>query len=286
MQEIPLEHPIDLAATLNSGQAFHWTPEGRGFAGTVGPNAAYVEQRDPLTVGIDSSSVDAVCRYLALDHDLARIFSAFPKRDKPLRLAMDFAPGLRILRQPHWECLATFITSSLKQVAHIRQISLRLRETFGTPVDSVGSTRLHAYPTPEALANAGEKALRDCGLGYRAAFLHRTATAIRDGALDLRAVATLDDVAARKALCQLYGVGEKIADCVLLFAYERHASFPVDVWIERVLRQLYFGGAPEITPRAIREFARSHFGPYGGYAQQFLFHYARVTGLKESGRLR
>ena len=280
MQEILLKHPIDLAATLNSGQAFHWSPNTTGFLGLVGTTPAYVEQRDPLNIAIESSDGDAVARYLALDHDMAQIVKAFPKRDKPLRAAMDHAPGLRILRQPRWECLATFITSSLKQVAHIRQISLKLRATFGSSVRFKGLT-LHTYPTPKAICDAGEKALRNCGLGYRAAFLHRTATSICNGEIDLEAIAGRDDSAARSALCQLHGVGEKIADCVLLFGYQRYAAFPVDVWIERVLRKLYFDDSEKVHARAIREFARSHFGTYGGYAQQFLFHYARTTGLKD-----
>ena len=114
MQEIPLKHPIDLAATLHSGQAFHWSRKGNGFVGTVETKPAYVEQNDPFVVRIDSPDNDAVARYLALDHDIARIVKTFPNGDEPLRHAMNYVPGLRILRQPYWECVATFITSSLK----------------------------------------------------------------------------------------------------------------------------------------------------------------------------
>jgi N-glycosylase/DNA lyase len=278
--EIPVNRPIDLAATLDSGQVFHWSPNGDGFIGTVGEVPAYVAQADPLVIRIDSPDVEAAARYLALDHNMSQIVKSFPKLDKPLGKAINYAPGLRLLRQPRWECLATFITSSLKQVAHIRQISLRLRESFGEPIEFKGET-LHSYPCPQAIVDAGEKALRACGLGYRAAFLHRTAKSICDGEIDLEAIAEMDDASAREALCQFHGVGEKIADCVLLFAYERHRCFPIDVWIERVLRKLYFENSDEVTAREIREFGRTRFGKHGGYAQQFLFHYARKTGLKD-----
>jgi N-glycosylase/DNA lyase len=216
-------------------------------------------------------------RYLGLDHDLKAITATFPAGDAVLERAMAWCPGLRLLRQPYWECLATFITSSLKQVPHIRRISLTLRERFGQPVVSPGLPVQHTYPDPEALAAAGETALRECGLGYRAPFLHRAALALASGSVDPLSVAGLPDADALTALCSLHGVGEKIASCALLFAWERHGMFPIDVWIERALRDLYFPRRKSITARSIREFAMKHFGPYRGYAQQFLFHWARLT---------
>jgi N-glycosylase/DNA lyase len=203
--------------------------------------------------------------------------ATFPQNDAVLDRAIAWCPGLRLIRQPHWECLATFITSSLKQVPHIRRISLTLRERFGRPVASPGLPLQHAYPEPRALAAAGEAALRECGLGYRAPFLHRTAAAIADGLFDPAAVSRLADPEALEALCTLHGVGEKIASCALLFAWERHGAFPIDVWIERALRDLYFPRRKLVSARKIREFAQKHFGPYRGYAQQFLFHWARLT---------
>jgi N-glycosylase/DNA lyase len=223
--------------------------------------------------------------YLGLDHDLAKIRKTLPKGDRHLRRALKYAPGLRILRQPHWECLASFITSSLKQVAHIRQISLLLRSRFGQPVEAPGfAAGLHAYPSPEALARAGEAALRACGLGYRAKFLHRAAVEIAEGRFDLEALERMDDQDACARLCELPGVGPKIAQCTLLFSYERLGVFPIDVWIERALRLLYFAG--EETPpatAALRQFALDHFGPYRGYAQQWLFHHARTSGAFKRG---
>ena len=269
--------PFDLAATLNSGQVFHWSPWADGFAGLVGEVPLYLAQPDERTL-LCSAGLSGIARhYLGLDHPILEISASFPAMDIVLNGAISYCPGLRLLRQPHWECLATFITSSLKQVPHIRQISLRLREKFGRQVEAAGLPVQYAYPEPEVLAAAGESALRACGLGYRAAFLHRTARAIAENVFKLSEVSSLPDDEAITTLCTLHGVGEKIASCALLFAWERHGVFPIDVWIERALRHLYFPRRSKLTSRQVKEFAWKHFGPCRGYAQQYLFHWARLT---------
>jgi N-glycosylase/DNA lyase len=278
---------FDLSATLNSGQVFHWHEEDGQFTGSIGEEFVTLCQPAPHTLQVTAGQGPLAAWYLALDHDLKKMQRTLPKGDPHLRRALQYSPGLRILRQPPWECLATFITSSLKQVAHIRQISLALRSRFGRPHpgSSPGGLPLHAYPTPAALAEAGESALRSCGLGYRAKFLHQTASCIAEGRFDLQAVSALDDQAACELLCTLPGVGPKIAQCTLLFAYERLGVFPIDVWIERALRALYFSGSTEkITARDLREFAIAHFGAYRGYAQQWLFHHARTSGVFSRAR--
>ena len=269
--------PFDLAATLHSGQTFHWQECHSGFAGLIGDEPVFLSQPDPVTLLCSSGMARTAHRYLGLDHNMDAIAATFPGTDAILRHAIEWCPGLRILRQPRWECLATFITSSLKQVPHIRRISLTLRKRFGQPVAAPGLPLMYTYPTPTALAAAGEAALRECGLGYRAAFLHRAAVAISNGDVDLDAIASLPDAEARAALCGLHGVGEKIASCALLFAWERHGAFPIDVWIERALRDLYFPRRRKFTARHVRDFAWKHFGPNRGCAQQFLFHWARLT---------
>jgi len=268
---------FDLASTLQSGQAFHWVEWQGGFAGLIGDQPVFLSQPDAGTLVCTKGMAEAARHYLGLDHEMVRIAATFPPSDTVLGRAIEWCPGLRLLRQPPWECLATFITSSLKQVPHIRRISLTLRERFGQPVKARGLPLLHTYPPPAALASAGEKALRECGLGYRAPFLHRAATAVAGGQVDLNAIASLPDAQALGALCTLQGVGEKIASCALLFGWERHGAFPIDVWIERALRDLYFPRRRKISTRHIRDFAWGHFGPNRGYAQQFLFHWARLT---------
>lgn len=275
---------FDLAATLESGQVFHWHREDAHFTGLIGDTPVRLEQPAPDTLLVHQGDPSLISRYLALDHDLAAMHRTLPPDDDHLQRALQFAPGIRILRQPQWECLATFITSSLKQVAHIRQISLTLRERFGKPLADSQKTKHWTYPTPAALASAGEDALRRCGLGYRAKFLHQTASLIAEGRFDLTAITALDDASALEKLCELPGVGPKIAQCTLLFAYERLGVFPIDVWIERALRELYFARSRrKITPGFLRDFAHRHFGPYRGYAQQWLFHHARTSGIFRRG---
>src|SRR5690606_21316290 len=165
------------------------------------------------------------------------IVATFPADDEPLRRAIAWCPGLRLLRQPKWECLGTFITSSLKQVPHIRKMSLTLRERFGKRLNVPGGGEIRAWPDPAALAAAGEAALRACGLGYRAPYLHRTASLVAGSEIDLEALASLPGPEAAMALRSLPGVGAKVAACALLFGWEMADAFPVDVWVERVLRR-------------------------------------------------
>jgi N-glycosylase/DNA lyase len=264
----------DLDITLNSGQAFHWVRHRHGWLGAVGQVPVYLEQ-EGNTVRVNAEAADAAFDYLALDHPLAEICASFPD-DPTMQEALRFCRGMRILRQPAWEAVATFITSSMKQVAHIAQISHTLRSRYGKRL-SLDGVSLFAYPEPAALAGLREEDLRACALGYRAKNLLAAARMVASGELDLAAVAQMDDAAAQKALCRLPGVGEKVANCALLFGFERLRAFPVDVWIERVIREKYFAGKRKVTPARIREFCGTYFGEYGGYAQQYLFHHARRT---------
>lgn len=265
---------FDLAKTLDSGQVFHWEPHDAGFVGTVEAAPVYVEQRGGM-LHVTRGMKSAVRRYFALDHPLAEICAAFPD-DDAMYAARDFCGGLRIIRQPEWDCLAAFITSSMKQVAHIRQMSRALRERFGIQHE-VDGVNVHAFPSPARIAKATEAELRACALGYRAKNLLRTAELVASGDADLRAWRELPDDELRRRLCELPGVGAKVANCVMLFAYERLQAFPIDVWIERVLKEKYFPRARKMTPERLRKFCEDYFGEHGGYAQQYLFHHARKT---------
>src|SRR6266496_5410426 len=281
---------FDLAMTLDSGQVFHWQKIGKGFVGTIGDRAVYVEQRGNVLNGHSSrekldgfkpsSFPRIVAHYFALDHPLAEICASFPN-DPIMFAARNFCRGLRIIRQPKWECLATFICSSMKQVAHIRQISAALRNRFGGRCHVNGHV-VHTFPSAQRIARASERQLRECALCYRAKSLRATAQFVSSGECNLEAWSALPDGELRKHLCALPGVGAKIANCVMLFAYERLHAFPIDVWIERVLRQRYFPRQKKITAQRLREFSETYFGEHAGYAQQYLFHHARVT-MRKSG---
>ena len=276
---------FDLAITLNSGQVFHWEKFGNGFVGTIGENAIYLEQPgDILKVRFGETPKPAretralpktVTRYFALDHPLEEICASFP-RDPVMNAARDFCRGLRIIRQPKWECLAAFICSSMKQVAHIRQISRALRQRFGERKEICGH-EVFSFPSPGRLTRTSESRLRKCGLGYRAKNLLATAKRVASGEAALDSWSALSERQLREQLCELPGVGIKVANCVMLFAYERIAAFPIDVWIERVLREKYFARKRKVTGQMLADFAANYFGPHGGYAQQYLFHHARMT---------
>jgi N-glycosylase/DNA lyase len=259
---------FDLRLTLASGQVFHWQPDGEGWLGLIGATPVRVEQRGGELL-VTPGAEELVARYFALDHPLKKIYATFP-RDDFSQAALVAVRGLRVMRQPRWECLATFLTSSMKQVSHIRAMSLALRVRFGEPVPQ---SPVEAYPTPEALAKASEAALRKCGLGFRAPNLRKTAQWVADGRIDLEALAGMETERALQELCRLPGVGRKIANCVMLFAYERLESVPVDVWIARVVRSMH-GDAPLAELEAV---SRERFGLYAGYVQQYLFHHARVS---------
>lgn len=261
---------LDLAMTLNSGQAFHWTLWEEGWTGCIGSTPVFLRQKgDRLEYrGIDA---EALRRYLALDHDLEAIRSSC--EHPVVRQAAEGCRGLRILRQPVWECLATFILSPMKQVVHIRQMSLALRERFGTPL---AGTPVPAFPAPGAIAAATELELRGCGLGFRAKGLLGTARLVASGKFDPVALAILPTAEARTALCTLPGIGRKVANCILLFAFGHLDVVPVDVWIGRILGA--FRGRRKATPEELERYGERVLGPYAGYVQQWLFHQAR-TGL-------
>jgi len=189
---------FDLEKTLNCGQVFHWEKSGAGFVGAIGNKAAYVEQRgDQLYfAGITAK---AIADYFSLDHPLAKICRSFP-RDPVMTAARDFCQGLRIIRQPRWECLATFICSSMKQVAHIRQISLALRKRFGTE-RMIYVSHVYDFPSAKRLGRSSERELRECALGYRAKNLLAAARLVATGDADIDGWSQLPDEELRERLC-------------------------------------------------------------------------------------
>jgi len=306
----------DLAATLDSGQAFCWQPRNDSWVGVIGQRWVRLTQ---MRDGIRAETAGPVADwqwlrdYLQTEADLDAVLKTFPD-DAPMRDAVAACRGLRVLRQDPWECLASFILSSTKQIVQIRQIVALLCERFGEPIIRPAATppmdlvaadvsplhliqsnvradsrRLlrfggsglnenhlsHSFPTTERLASVTEAELRACKMGFRAPHLLAAARQIANGRFDLERLRHLPLAEAREELIKLRGVGGKIADCVLLFAYGFDGAFPVDVWVERALRQLYFQRR-RVSDRRLRHFAATHFGFHAGYAQQYLFHYMRT----------
>ncbi|MGA2658496.1 MAG: DNA glycosylase [Verrucomicrobiota bacterium] len=280
-----MESHYDLEATLNCGQAFRWRLTERGWTGVIGTHPVCLCSHGR---GLEAETAQPVSdwgwltEYLQTDLNLEEVLRTFPE-DQPMRAALASCRGLRLLRQDPWECLASFILSSTKQIVQIRQIVESLCQRYGEPPPAptgADFARARTFPSPARLALAGETELRACKMGFRAPYLLAAAQKVAAGELDLARLGARGPESARAQLMQLPGVGPKIADCVLLFAYGFQDAFPLDVWVLRALRQLYFPGR-RIKLARLRRFAATHFGPYAGYAQQYLFHYIR--NVKDEG---
>jgi N-glycosylase/DNA lyase len=269
----------DLDATMTSGQVFAWVRYEIGWGGVLGRHWVKLE---PSSGGIRATTTEPqsdwawLTSFLQSDVNLNEVLATFPPDDPHLHTALATCRGLRLLRQDPWECLASFILSSTKQIVQIRQVVRLLCERHGEPVTvPVGQNPAFAFPTTERIASLTETDLRACKMGFRARYLLSAARRIATGELALDGVRQMSLEAARAELMKLPGVGEKIADCVLLFAYGFPAAFPVDVWIARALSEFYFRGR-RTRPEQLRRFAARHFGPNSGYAQQYLFHHIRT----------
>ncbi len=274
---LPVRH-YALGETLSSGQAFRWRETAQGWEGVIGRRWVRLNQQ-PNAIHADTADSNGTAgwqwlsEYLQTEVDLARVTSTFPQ-DEHLLKAVAECSGLRLLKQDPWECLASFILSSTKQIVQIQQIIALLCERFGEPIPS-SSAAAFAFPTPETLAALSEADLRGCKMGFRAPYLRGTAQMVAAGEIDLDRLTRLDLPNARAELMRFPGVGRKIADCVLLFAYGFQQAFPLDVWILKALRHLYFPRRRP-SPRRLLDFTQTYFGPNAGYAQQYLFHYMRT----------
>lgn len=259
---------FDPAAIADSGQCFRMQalPDGgaqliaQGRRLSVHPLG---EQR--FAFDCTQQEFDTIWRtYFDLDVDYAQYRARCKKHDDFLRNAMECGKGLRILRQDPWEMLVSFIISQRKSIPAIRTAVEKLCSTFGQPLEDGG----FAFPQPQALAAASSQQLEACGLGYRAKYVLDAAARAAAGQLDLNPDTTLSTEKLREQLMQVFGVGIKVAECVLLFGYHRLEAIPVDVWMDRVVQTVYKGTFPPSYKKC------------AGVLQQYLFCYARQQKLK------
>lgn len=272
---LPVSPPYNLRRTLACGQAFRWRYEDGVAKGIVGGFLVRLVQVGNGIVVEGPGADEAIPRlrhYLGLDEPLESI-EAELRRDRVLSRILPQTSGIALLRQDPWECLVSFIISAFNNIPKIEMTLERLARRFGPPCGGGA----WAFPAPGRLALARPAELRQCVLGYRAPYVRAVARVVASGRLDLQALTALPYDGARARLLELPGVGEKVADCVLLFAYGKREAFPVDVWVKRAVEHWYFSGRTK-TEREIRAFARDRWGPLAGYAQQHLFYYARGRG--------
>ena len=306
-QPLPVSPPFTittLAETLDGGQAFRWNRQADGtWLGIWSDCIARLRTNGdgPLEWSAPAETAERVAaalpHYVALEVDYAALMDALPWRSDPsLAACLDAWRGLRLLRQPFGETLLCFLCSATKQIVQIKQMAELLAARFGAPLvervdlNALGFDRrngvkrapLHRLPTWPELAAASEADLRACALGFRARFISQTAQFLMAHPGWLDETGRLPYAAAKERLCLLPGVGEKIADCVLLFGAGRHEAFPVDVWIVKAMARRY--GLGGWTPTQIAHFSRVHFGPGAGLAQQYLFAAERAAGRRSLSR--
>jgi N-glycosylase/DNA lyase len=287
---------VDLQSTVESGQSYLWSREDgttyeddRAHGGdawywtTVRPEG----RSDPAVLRVRQtddrleweSHVDAephLRQLLRLDDDLDAIRSVAPD-DRLLREAFETYRGMRLVRDPPFGALISFICSAQMRVGRIHDMQMALRREFGDPVAFDGET-YHAYPTPEALADATEATLRELGLGYRAPYVKASAEMVAGGEAHPDEASPLPYEEARESLTRFVGVGEKVADCVLLFSLGFLEAVPLDTWIRTTIEEYYPDcerGSYAETSRAIRA---ALGGEYAGYTQTYVFHYLRNGG--------
>lgn len=259
---------IHLDNTFGCGQTFRWRRlEDGSYAGNVQGRAvrAARDGRGLCLCGSGAQAGDEAFwrRYFDLDSDYAALLE--PVMSPPLRDALDACPGIRLLNQPFFETLCSFILSANNNIRRITGIVDRFCAI--APEDENG---LHAFPAPQDVLRAGRPWLDGIGAGYRAPYLWEAALRV-DGGFDGGALAQMDYEDACRCIRQFPGVGEKVADCVLLFSCGHRAAFPVDTWVEKLLRQWYglAGNRSQLKRQAM-----ARFGGCGGVAQQYLFAYA------------
>jgi len=280
--------------------------EAHAFVGVVEGFLVRLEHRaDRLHVtttaagGATSPALDRafIRRYLGLDDDLDAVYRRIRRKDPVMQAAVKAGRGMRLMRQEVWETLASFILSSASNIPRIRRCvegvarayGKRLVRGKGETLDEMRSKAVveggfatapgeplspYAFPTPRQIVDGGRKCMEGCRLGYREEYLWETAMHFHREGLAPEDLRVWEPEEARRFLLGLPGVGDKVADCVMLFALGRGATFPTDVWVRRAVGELYLGGEA-MTAGKTREWGVERWGEDAGYAQQYLYWYAR-----------
>ena len=265
------DEALDLELTLiDSAQCFRWTRSGERFGCVLNGSPVWL-WREADGIHAQGGDIAFLRDYLDLDRDYAAVAREYAHIPEACR-AVALYPGLRVMNQPPWEALISFILSANNNVARIRGLVDALSARYGQAVGT-----LYAFPTPRSLADADEGALRALRVGYRAPYIIETARRVADG-FPLYDLSGMPYDRAHRLLVTLPGVGDKVADCVLLFGCRHASAFPVDVWVARLLNR-WFGVAPCARPAMARR-AREALGENAGLLQQFLFHAARTGDME------
>jgi len=284
----PAVTPFNLDYTLQCGQVFRWQKLGEWWHGVVSDRAIRIRQVENV-LEFEGSNAKFVKEYFRLDDPLTLIVAEIAK-DNQIRSAIHAFQGLRLVRQDPWECLISYICATFNNIPRIKKMIENLSLKFGNN-RTIGDDSFFTFPSPKNLAKANPEELAACKIGFRANYVMETAKRIDAGTVCLAELRRLNYQEAKKELLKLPGVGDKVADCVLLFSLDKPQAFPVDVWMKKAVLEHYRSffeesfvqrmmGKKSMTHKdydLIGLFARSYFGEYAGFAQQYLYHFERVV---------
>jgi N-glycosylase/DNA lyase len=267
---------FDLDLTLDSGQVFRWVREGEWWSGVLGSDEVHLRQT-PAGVEVRGGDETSLQRYFRFDDDLAEIYRSISK-DRCMEELIDRFRGMRLIRQDLWECSASYLLASYSNIPRIKKMIENVCRTFGRPLPG----GRYAFPTPAEI-EAGCAEIGLCRLGYRADWLVSYAAQVNSGEFDLEHLRSLPYLEAVAYLKRIKGVGDKVADCIALFGLGHMEACPVDVRIARAMKEVYGVSG---SYRKVSEYARRHFGPHAGYAQEYLYIAEDRTRKKERAALR
>ena len=274
---------FELADIFECGQCFRWNKEDDGsYTGVFHNNVLNVGKKGNKIIfkGICEGNIEKICTdYFDLNRDYTKIKEELSKIDDNLKRSVEYGKGIRILNQDLWETIISFIISANNNIPRIKGIIERLAKAYGDKIEYEGKD-YYTFPTPEQLRNVSIQEFRNLGLGFRDIRLYETTHMILDKEVDLNKLSKMPTKQAREELLRLSGVGPKVADCILLFStLKRFDVFPIDVWVRRVMNELYIKNEDEnkVTKKEIQKLADQKFGNMQGLAQQYLFYWKRET---------
>lgn len=269
---------FNIQQIAESGECFRWNKISENkYMGVILGGVCVVEQNQD-EVSFESNLPDEIIKhYFDLSRDYSKV-KDFYRNDVVLAKAIKYGEGIRILNQEKFETLISFIISANNNIPRIKKSVEKISEKYGKKIEYMGSTYF-AFPTPEELNRATEEELRECGVGFRDKYIKEATKMVLENHIDLEKISGLPTSECKRELIKIKGVGSKVADCVMLFSMGKADAFPVDVWIKRIMENLYIKN--ESTLKEIEKYSREKFGEYAGIAQQYLFFFAKETIAKK-----
>ena len=266
------------------GQCFRWDKEIDGsYTGIFGNNVLNVSKNNNSIIfkGMCEKDIKETCiKYFDLNRDYEKIKLELSKIDDNLKTSIKYGNGIRILNQDLWETIISFIISANNNIPRIKGIINRISQKYGKEI-VYDNKSYYTFPTPEELSKASVEDLRNAGLGFRDIRVYKTTQKIYNKEFDLEKLQQEKDTnVIREKLLTLDGVGPKVADCIILFStLKRFDVFPIDVWVRRVMNELYIKNEDEteVNKKEIEQLAREKYGNLAGIAQQYLFFWKRET---------